>query len=1246
MKVTAIRDPFFGEQLLAVDPPLEPRVEADWRRRLSLYPGRSLSAEALSAAQRNIGGRLPLLGRTLSPGVIEGLEPALEVDSGEAFVHLAPGVGLTAAGEDVVVAGPLRVPVDSLRVYVPEYLLDGEPPPATTGSLDDLFPRRLGPSLRVLREGVELPGAFVAVLQPITGESLADFDAGDPCERDPRDEAYEDRRLIDGARLVLYAWPSEWLPLLGYFSRNQLAYKVFEAERLLQPGQRMPWEMVGLPVGLLAFPGPVPVPVFIDRYAVVRDGGRLQRPEPALPGTGNPFLWQARSQQFAEQLTELLAAGSTIPQAAGHFIDLPPVGVLPPEAVDFDEDNYQQLFFGPRFLVEAAPVPLEQLAPIVQACASLEPLSIFGWTEEPVRILVPVPQVWYEPRLLIKEDVDPLFKQTVDELAAERNEWRGRRGNVREKYQALVVAITGEELTYPDPDAQDGEVPAPEPFDPPEEDYGTTRFYRDLQFYITYVPGITDVLSAQLRNLPLPQVDFERLFPASGGSSMGLEPFIAYLETKVKTADDHLDLGYTQVQTNIFQARQFMLGSTSASRTAISEPLGPIAAGESAAAGRQDLDQLIEAFGQPIPPGYFATRQAPEGDDPRIGDPGEPGTGEGGTLPGGPAREQPIADRLTQPVSVAIQSTAVFGKYQAVTAFTRNPDLLEMVADLVLPGFDVPVDPGSPFPPEPTFGDLVGQEHRILEGEFDPTDNFFNEGDYFSGGVHTAEDTVGILHIVAKRLAMYKQAIALCRQVLADVDPHRAGAGQRLEVIDARLAEARHDVAVGLSLFAEEEQRIEDLNNRRRQILEQEVPFLLFHRPRLADHLTDMPVRRLYPAPSADPVPLCLGREVEAPPQLAQMLELLRAAPIVWFPGLRSLLAELKRLEELWGGFQDAQHAASALAASFFEPSIGPSTGGQAEVADGGSIGSAPNVAFMARLATAGDPGASVAADGAFAGLEEGLSPMQVVDQAIGAQTQVLADQRFGVANLDLGSFQDYNWSLLQQEAPKILSFGDLMNVGRRSVARKAVAAYEDLGRVAACLYAGFSTVRPSRRLSWVQLLSQYDAPFDLRWLATLPGWQQVGFLERRELQTLVDWLFQRVDPEQADAVAWMNDLVRVCILLASSAPVDRLVAGSVIATTSVQVGGTVQVAFLDVGDVHVGATALFYGFDDQDDEATGRGVVIDLAPGVAVVRLDQAVADTLRLEAGARVEVTGTSIFSGSPPIAGPGPGGQDPTL
>src|SRR3989441_13028406 len=70
------------------------------------------------------------------------------------------------------------------------------------------------------------------------------------------------------------------------------------------------------------------------------------------------------------------------------------------------------------------------------------PLAPFDTsTPDAVRILVPVPQMWYEPRLLQHEEPDPAFQAAIDALNTRRGKWLLRRQNICDKAAAMGRAI-------------------------------------------------------------------------------------------------------------------------------------------------------------------------------------------------------------------------------------------------------------------------------------------------------------------------------------------------------------------------------------------------------------------------------------------------------------------------------------------------------------------------------------------------------------------------------------------------------------------------------------------------------------------------------------------------------------------------------------------------------------------------------------------------------------------------------------
>jgi hypothetical protein len=193
-------------------------------------------------------------------------------------------------------------------------------------------------------------------------------------------------------------------------------------------------------------------------------------------------------------------------------------------------------------------------------------------------------------------------------------------------------------------------------------------------------------------------------------------------------------------------------------------------------------------------------------------------------------------------------------------------------------------------------------------------------------------------------------------------------------------------------------------------------------------------------------------------------------------------------------------------------------------------------------------------------------------------------------------------------------------------VADAAAGELNQITRIAACLHAQACDVLPVIRLGWADRLSQFDKAVSLRDLTVLPRWGEVDFSQRKEIQTLADWLYGRIDPAQADGVSWMHDLVRVCLLLASHAPVNQIIAGQVPVPTRAAPGRTVPIA-IDPAQVRLGMKVFFYGAapivagKPQPAPIIAHGVVEDLVGGQARARIAEAFVDDVTLDKGTRVQ-------------------------
>src|SRR5690606_32025951 len=122
---------------------------------------------------------------------------------------------------------------------------------------------------------------------------------------------------------------------------------------------------------------------------------------------------------------------------------------------------------------------------------------------------------------------------------------------------------------------------------------------------------------------------------------------------------------------------------------------------------------------------------------------------------------------------------------------------------------------------------------------------------------------------------------------------------QQIAALATQLAEVRHDLGVARALRDEEIERIDALIARRKAILAEHVPYLVFRRPRLGRVLLDVPVRAVEPALIEDPVPRCRQDTHGVPPELQAMVDTLKDVPVAWLKHLSPLVLEFDRIDSL-----------------------------------------------------------------------------------------------------------------------------------------------------------------------------------------------------------------------------------------------------------------------------------------------------------------------------------------------------------
>ncbi len=181
-------------------------------------------------------------------------------------------------------------------------------------------------------------------------------------------------------------------------------------------------------------------------------------------------------------------------------------------------------------------------------------------------------------------------------------------------------------------------------------------------------------------------------------------------------------------------------------------------------------------------------------------------------------------------------------------------------------------------------------------------------------------------------------------------------------------------------------------------------------------------------------------------------------------------------------------------------------------------------------------------------------------------------------------------------------------------------------------LYEMFSEVPPATRLRWAEAFSELDASVPLRNLTVLPdyGNEAVGvdFIEWRQMQKLVDWLFLQVEADD-DAVQAINDLVRVCLLLSAHAPVKRIISARIRRPVPAVIDTRFELE-LDPGSARIGMQVLVHA--PQTNVVVARAVLEDIATSGGLARITQVMAVTqTTIDASHRVMLQSGPALSSS---------------
>ncbi|HTU67548.1 MAG TPA: hypothetical protein VMF52_16480 [Steroidobacteraceae bacterium] len=533
-----------------------------------------------------------------------------------------------------------------------------------------------------------------------------------------------------------------------------------------------------------------------------------------------------------------------------------------------------------------------------------------------------------------------------------------------------------------------------------------------------------------------------------------------------------------------------------------------------------------------------------------------------------------VGERLSGSAAVVAKNAAASGK-----------------SDFVKSGVNLLADKGFALGDLPVFGykpkdgaatDVTAKD--LADGKLDDTDAEEPEGTdvaesvYFKRGLDAIDNLVRFLRGVEIRVEDYKRlqtdANAARTRVLAALG--------RLENLMSglatALAETRHDLAVARALRAEELQRVAGIVARRKAILAEHVPFVVFRRPRLTKILLDVPVRTVQPAIVDDPVPRCRADTHDVPAELQAMVDTLKDVPAVWIRKLQPLILKFDHLDSLQTLLGNAAQRISLAAAQ---------------------------------------------------------PPLQLVQQGAATKTGALISNLFQKQttrmtttlqkqSLVLNAIKSDTWKNVINTGATAVSASDLISAGaaNKKITLEASGELDDIAGVASCLYNAFCDVPPATRLTWAERFSQLDPDISLRVLTVLPGFGDerlgVDYIQWKQMQKMVDWLFSRV-ADEADAIAAINDLVQVALLLSAHAPVKRIISARVRKPVRPVLNGRLDLA-VDPRVAKIGMQVLVHA--PTGNLPIARAVVEDLASDGVVARFAEVMQPAFTIDSSMRVQL------------------------
>jgi hypothetical protein len=446
------------------------------------------------------------------------------------------------------------------------------------------------------------------------------------------------------------------------------------------------------------------------------------------------------------------------------------------------------------------------------------------------------------------------------------------------------------------------------------------------------------------------------------------------------------------------------------------------------------------------------------------------------------------------------------------------------------------------------------------------------EATLFSVGVRVVEQHTMLLRALEARAQQYADFVTLCTTARQNIQSNISRARTYASQLYNNLHQDRQNVAFTSALLADETQRVQNVNARRASILASSVQLVAYTRARTLEATDTAPSRQLEPANVANPVPACLQQSAAIPPELREIVAQLREAPLTWLPSMGPQLSKLDRPSLL----QQLAISVQARAALMLQLPLFPSS-------------------------ASGESGVYAST---IAGVHDAN---QQVFRSI--QTQRAALQPAALASL--------SWSAQAASLQAIAAVNDLIasDVVHTEISNAVARLIQQISSVATCLYTRVSIALPIDRLACAEYLRGSGRSVSLRSLAVLPNFNQLAYTDRQQMQLLVDWLYLQIDTGISAASAFMSDVVRTAILLASDVPVDNIISGGIIIRTQPALGGIVSLTLpsdrIAAGmyvNLYSGASLAARAVVSDLDSSTVRATVTDVfTPGTYLETTDTA---------------------------------------